>query len=56
MNQNITLRKEKLYCKYCKENPIIEIPSNVDLLSPSSEVFVRNLKCPICHTIGDVRR
>ena len=56
MNQNISLKKEKFYCKYCKENPTIEIPHSVDLSSPSSEGFVRNLKCTICKTIGDIRR
>ncbi|MDH3394728.1 MAG: hypothetical protein OEL52_01075 [Nitrosopumilus sp.] len=56
MNQNIALKKEKFYCKYCKENPTIEIPSNVDLSSASSENFVSDLKCTICHTIGYIRR
>jgi hypothetical protein len=56
MAQNISLKKEKFYCKYCKENPIIRIPDDVDLSSPSSEKFVRNLKCTICKTIGDIRR
>ena len=56
MNQNIALRKEKFYCKYCKENPTMEIPSNIDLTSPSSDEFVMNLKCTICKTIGDIQR
>ncbi|MDH3314140.1 MAG: hypothetical protein OES15_05810 [Nitrosopumilus sp.] len=56
MNQSITLRKEKLYCKHCKENHTFEIPDNIDLLSPASDVFVRHLACPICHMIGEIRR
>lgn len=55
-NQNISFRIEKLYCKNCKMNPMIEIPNNVDLTSPASEEFVRNARCTICKTIGDIRR
>jgi hypothetical protein len=56
VNQSITLRKEKLYCKHCKKTPAFKIPGNVDLLSAASEVFVRNLACPICYIMGDIRR
>ena len=55
MTQN-AVREEILYCKYCKGNPTIEIPDNIDLTSPSSENFVENLKCTICKNIGYVRR
>lgn len=55
-NQNISSRIERLYCKNCKMNPEIEIPINMDLISPASENFVRNVRCTICKTIGDVIR
>ncbi len=56
MNQNLAYKEERLYCKYCKAMPIINIPENVDLSSPSSEKFVRNVRCTICKNIGYVRR
>ena len=55
MTQN-TVREEILYCKYCKGNPKIEMPNNIDLTSPSSEEFVENARCTICKNIGYVRR
>ena len=56
MNQNLSFKEERLYCKNCKEMPIIVIPKDVDLSSPSSEEFVRNVRCTICKNIGYVRR
>jgi hypothetical protein len=56
MNRNLSFRRVKLYCRYCKSTPTIEIPENVDLTSPSSEEFVGNVRCTICKNIGDVRR
>jgi len=56
MNQTLAFRKEKLYCKYCKATPTIEIPSAIDLLSPTSDDFVENVRCTICKNIGYVRR
>jgi len=32
-----------LYCKYCKGNPKIEMPNNIDLTSSSNEEFVENI-------------
>lgn len=55
MIQNIVFKKEKLYCKYCKDNPTIDVPNNVDL-SSSSSTFVENVRCTICKNIGYVRR
>ena len=55
-NQNISFRMEKLYCKYCKLTPTIEVPSNIDLTSTSSDEFVENVRCTICKNIGYVRR
>jgi hypothetical protein len=56
MNQNILFGDERLYCKSCKEMTIIKIPKDVDLSSPTSETFVRNLRCANCKNIGSVRR
>ena len=56
MNQNIIFRREKMYCKYCKDTPTIEIPSNIDLSSRISNEFVGNVRCTICKNIGYVRR
>ena len=53
-NQNVQIRLEKLYCHYCKMNPTIEVPSNIDLKSDSSNEFVQNIRCTICKTIGNV--
>lgn len=55
MKQTLEIRKEKLYCTFCKGKPTIEIPINMDLLSPSSHEFVENIKCTICKNIGYVR-
>ena len=55
-NQNTHVHLEKLYCQYCEMNPTIEIPDNVDLKSDSSNEFVRNVRCTICKTIGNVRK
>ena len=49
-------RIEKLYCKYCKLTPTIEVPYNIDLTSPASDEFVKNVRCTICKNIGYVRR
>jgi len=56
MNQTHVFRKEKLYCKYCKAAPTIEIPSFIDLSSPTSDEFVENVRCTICKNVGYVRR
>ena len=56
MSQDLALRREKLYCKYCKGNPAIKIPQNVNLASPSSDEFVENVRCTICKNIGYVKR
>ena len=56
MNQNLELRREKLYCKYCQGTPTIEIPSNIDLSLSTSDEFVLNVRCTICKNIGYVRR
>ncbi|MFB5647595.1 MAG: hypothetical protein ACE5RO_05600, partial [Candidatus Nitrosomaritimum yanchengensis] len=56
MNPMIIFRKQKLYCKYCKAMPTIDIPSNIDLASPSSAEFVENVRCTICKNVGYVRR
>ena len=53
-NQNVQVRLEKLYCHYCEMNPTIEVPYNIDLKSDSSNEFVRNVRCTICKTIGNV--
>ena len=55
-NQNIAFRIERLYCKYCKLTPAIEVPHNIDLTSPASDEFVKNVRCTICKNIGYVRR
>lgn len=55
-NQNTHVNLEKLYCQYCEMNPTIEIPDDVDLKSDSSNEFVRNVRCTICKTIGNVRK
>jgi len=56
MNQTFGLRNEKLYCNYCKATPTIQIPSNIDLSSPTSDEFVENVRCTICKNVGYVRR
>jgi hypothetical protein len=56
MNQTLDLRKEKLYCSYCKTTPTIEIPTDIDLSSPTSDEFVENIRCTICKNIGYVSR
>ena len=56
MNQNVIFRREKMYCKYCKDTPTIEVPNNIDLSSPISNEFVENVRCTICKNIGYVRR
>lgn len=56
MNQNITFRKEKLYCKYYKGTPTIQISKHIDLSSPSSDEFVDDVRCTICKNVGYVRR
>jgi hypothetical protein len=56
MNQNIVFRREKLYCKYCRGTPTIDIPNNIDLRLPTSDKFVENVRCTICKNIGYVRR
>ena len=56
MNQNLELRREKLYCKYCQSTPTIEIPSNIDLSLSTSDKFVCNVRCTICKNTGYVRR
>ncbi len=56
MNQNLELRKEKLYCKYCKGTPTIDIPDDIDLSLPASDEFIENVRCTICKTIGYISR
>jgi len=56
MSQNLELRREKLYCKYCQSTPTIEISNNIDLSSSTSDEFVGNIRCTICKNIGYVRR
>ena len=56
MNQNITVRKVKLYCKYCKGTPTVEIPHDFDLSLDSSSNFLENVRCTICKNIGYVKR
>jgi len=56
MTQTLELRKEKLYCKYCKGTPTIEIPNKIDLSLPTSDEFIENVRCAICKNIGYVKR
>ena len=56
MNQNIAFRNEKLYCDHCESTATIKVPDNIDLSSPTSDEFIKNVRCTICKDIGYVRR